>query len=99
MTEGKATITFWKLKIFVLDEALSILNAPRNPKKLSKQLSLPEERDNLEARSHFHPLGNFLAPPKLHKRNVGLFRKGIRYFYYVFLFKIVRRNVIRKETL
>ena len=87
------------MKIFVLDEALSILNAPRNPRKLSKQLSLPNERDNLEGRSHFHPLGNLLAPPKLHKRNVGLFRKGIRYFYYVFLFKRVRRNVTKIDTL
>ena len=76
---------FLKLKsiplIRALDEALSILSAPRNPKKLTRQLSLPNDKANLEGRSNFQQFGTFLAPPKSNKRNVGLFRKGIRYLY------------------
>ena len=83
----------WKLDLGI-EEALSILSGPRNPRKLSKQLSLPNDKDSLDVRGHFHQLGTFLAPPRPNKRNVGLFRKGIRYFYYPFLFckkKVKRR--------
>ena len=72
------------LLIHALDEALSILSAPRNPKKLTRQLSLPNDKANLEGRSHFQQFGTFLAPPKPNKRNVGLFRKGIRYLHISF---------------